>query len=325
MSGVDPAMWKALLAWSAKQTDLGAGGEGAAADAQARPMTEEDRDFIENAMKTFVVDEQARMDRFRELLSEKESDDNRKEWLEMKEEILDELLDWVEDLDHANDLHAIGGLLPLIDHLDSTQASLRWRAAAALGNMVQNNPKAQRQVTETGALKKLMRIMKTDEDITAKTKALYATSSLIRHNEEARRAFVDDDGVAILKTLVVSTDERLSKKALFLFHYLTSESKDICRLALKEGFLGAVVPRCGSKDLDTRDFAARVLLELMEADEEGLAKSMAKDLGLNVMLQDVERDIRESLDESRLQDEDTDTLKDQLRTIVRLREVCSSA
>ena len=83
----------------------------------------------------------------------------------------------MEDIDCACDLSKVGGLPPLLALLRCAHAPLRAAAAEVLATAVQNNPKAQQQVLDGGALEPLLALARGDEDATARLKGLLALGS----------------------------------------------------------------------------------------------------------------------------------------------------
>ena len=57
-----------------------------------------------------------------------------------KAELLEELTEIVENIDHARDLHSVGGLPALIGLLSSPESTLRWHAAGVVAAACQSNP-----------------------------------------------------------------------------------------------------------------------------------------------------------------------------------------
>lgn len=74
------------------------------------------------------------------------------------------------------DLHAIGGLVPLLNYLKNPNAGIRSRAAEVVSTIVQNNPKSQQQVMECNGLEKLLANFNSDDNMKVRTKALGAIS-----------------------------------------------------------------------------------------------------------------------------------------------------
>ena len=60
--------------------------------------------------------------------------------VEEKADLLDDLTEIVENIDHARDLHSVGGLPALVRLLSSPESELRWRAAGVVAAACQSNP-----------------------------------------------------------------------------------------------------------------------------------------------------------------------------------------
>lgn len=80
------------------------------------------------------------------------------------------------DSSYLSDLNSIGGLVPLLGYLKNSHANIRAKAADVVTTVVQNNPKSQQLVMEANGLEPLLSNFTSDEDITARTKALGAIS-----------------------------------------------------------------------------------------------------------------------------------------------------
>jgi hsp70-interacting protein len=91
-----------------------------------------------------------------------------------------ELQDHVEDIDCACDLSKIGGLPPLLALLRSPHAPVRAAAAEVLATAVQNNPKAQQQALDGGAMEPLLVLARSDDDPVARLKGLLALGCALR-------------------------------------------------------------------------------------------------------------------------------------------------
>ncbi|CAI5503882.1 unnamed protein product [Closterium sp. Naga37s-1] len=166
---------------------------------------EEERQWFNQAMQAAVVDIVQRMKEISMVMAVTE------EGLlaqgvavDELEGMLDELQEHVESIDMANDLKAIGGLEPLLRFLKSPHAILLARAAEVVTTMVQNNEKSQRSVMEAGGHLTLMDMLLNDVDITARSKAVGAISSLVRHNPEGLASLGAVVGIKGLTSLISS-------------------------------------------------------------------------------------------------------------------------
>jgi hypothetical protein len=92
---------------------------------------------MQEYMKDFV-------ERMREIKDAVESPDDQRS-IEEKEALLEELVEIVESIDYARDLHKIGGLPTLLALLQSPHAGLRSRAAEVVAACTQNHPQVGRR------------------------------------------------------------------------------------------------------------------------------------------------------------------------------------
>ncbi|WVZ17906.1 hypothetical protein V8G54_010888 [Vigna mungo] len=160
------------------------------------------------------------------------------------------------------DLHSIGGLVPLLGYLKNSNANIRAKAADVVTTIVQNNPKSQQLVMEANGFEPLIYNFSSDPDVTVRTKALGAISSLIRHNKSGITAFRLANGYAALKDALTSENVRFQRKALNLIHYLLHENNSDCNIVNELGFPRMFMHLASSEDSDVREAALRSLLEL---------------------------------------------------------------
>ncbi|KAJ6326427.1 hypothetical protein OIU78_013517 [Salix suchowensis] len=128
-----------------------------------------------------------------------------------------ELLILVEPLDNANDLNKLGGLAIVIQELNHPDPGTRRLSAWVLGKACQNNPVAQKQILELGALTKLIKMVKSTS-IEEAIKALYAVLALIQNKFSGQELFYAEAGDAMLQEKLSNSnsDIRLCRKAVFL-------------------------------------------------------------------------------------------------------------
>ncbi|KAJ6968694.1 hsp70 nucleotide exchange factor fes1-like [Populus alba x Populus x berolinensis] len=246
--------WDGLLKWSLAHSD---------GTAPNRNLSEEDRRWFTEAMQSQSVDVVKRMKEITLVMQTPE------QVLESQgvtpadiEDLLDELQEHVESIDMANDLHSIGGLVPLLGFLKNTHASVRAKAAEVVTTIVQNNPRSQQMVMEANGFEPLLSNFTSDPDVTVRTKALGAISSLIQHNKPGIAAFHLGNGFAALRDALGSENVRFQRKALNLIHYLLHENSSDCSIVSQLGFPRIMLHLASSEDAEVREAALRGLLEL---------------------------------------------------------------
>ncbi|KAG0487832.1 hypothetical protein HPP92_006643 [Vanilla planifolia] len=264
----DGVNWQGLLKWSLSHAD---------GTASARNLSDEDRRWFMEAMREHSVDVIQRMKEITEVMK------TPPDVLESQgvstadiEGMLDELQEHVESIDMANDLHSIGGLSPLLGYLKNSHPSIRAKAEDVVMTIVQNNPKGQQLVMETSGLEPLLSNFSSDPDVTVRTKALGAISSLIRNNKAGVMAFKLANGYAALKDALISDDPKFQRKALNLIHYLLQDKSD-CSTISELGFPKLMVHLASGDDSGVREAALAGLLELARDQSAGGASSLDKE------------------------------------------------
>ncbi|KAK7255267.1 hypothetical protein RIF29_28674 [Crotalaria pallida] len=250
----DGPNWDGLLKWSIAHSD---------GTPPSRNLSEEDRRWFMEAMQAQTIDVVKRMKEISLVMQTPE------QVLEAQgvtpadiEDMLDELQEHVESIDYANDLHSIGGLVPLLGYLKNSHANIRAKAADVVTTIVQNNPRSQQLVMEANGFEPLISNFTSDPDVNVRTKALGAISSLIRHNKPGIAAFRLANGYAALRDALSSDNVRFQRKALNLIHYLLHENSSDCNVVNELGFPQILMHLASSEDLDVREAALRGLLEL---------------------------------------------------------------
>ncbi|KAK4730606.1 hypothetical protein R3W88_023594 [Solanum pinnatisectum] len=249
--------WDGLLKWSLSHAD--------GTNPPSRNLSEEDRRWFMEAMQAQTVDVIKRMKEITLVMQTPE------QVLESQgvtsqdiEDMLDELQEHVESIDMANDLNSIGGLVPLLGYLKNSHANIRAKAAEVVSTIVQNNPRSQQLVMEANGLEPLLSNFTSDPDVTARTKALGAISSLIRHNKPAIAAFRLANGYAALRDALSSESVKFQRKALNLIHYLLHENRSDCNVVTELGFPRVMMHLASSDDGEVREGALRGLLALAQ-------------------------------------------------------------
>ncbi|KAM0046984.1 putative armadillo-like helical, nucleotide exchange factor Fes1, TOG domain-containing protein [Helianthus debilis subsp. tardiflorus] len=248
--------WDGLLKWSIAHSD----GTG-----NPRNLSEEDQKWFMEAMQAQTIDVVKRM---KEITLVMQTPDSVLEEQGVTatdlEDMLDELQEHVESIDMANDLHSIGGLTPLLKYLKNSHANIRAKSAEVVSTIVQNNPKSQQLVMDANGMEPLLSNFTSDDDVTVRTKALGAISSLIRHNKPGIAAFRLANGYAALKDALSSESVRFQRKALNLIEYLIQENPNDCHVITELGFSRIMTRLATSEDAEVREGALRGLYELIK-------------------------------------------------------------
>ncbi|KAG6487308.1 uncharacterized protein LOC122009642 [Zingiber officinale] len=274
----DGVKWDGLLKWSLSHAD---------GTRPARNLSEEDRKWFMEAMQAQTVDVVKRMKEIT-LVMKTPGDVLDAQGIKPCDivDMLDELQEHVESIDMANDLHSIGGLVPLLGYLKNSDASIRAKAADVVTTIVQNNPRSQQLVMEASGLEPLLSNFVSDPDITVRTKALGAISSLIRNNKEGINAFRIANGYAGLRNALGSENIRFQRKALNLINYLLRENNADCSVVSELGFPRLMMHLASSNDSDVREAALGGLLELARDRTSGSSTAFAEEDKLREVLQD---------------------------------------
>lgn len=253
MAGEGPN-WQGLLKWSLSHSD---------GTDSSRTLSEEDRRWFMEAVQGQTVDVIKRMKEITLVMKTPEQVlESQGVTAQDIEDMLDELQEHVESIDMANDLHSIGGLVPLLDYLRNSHPNIRAKAADVVTTIVQNNPRSQELVMEANGLEPLFSNFTSDPDVGVRTKALGAIASLIRHNKPGVTAFRLANGYAALRDALSSDSVKFQRKALNLIDYLLNENQSDIDAINELGFPRTMMHLASSEDPDVREAALRGLLVL---------------------------------------------------------------
>ncbi|XP_012692076.2 nucleotide exchange factor SIL1 [Clupea harengus] len=161
--------------------------------AKFRPLDELKRDMAELDMRV-----ETDVDIMRRLITKFNSSNAT---VEERVKALLDLEYLVHQVDNAQNLVSMGGMKLVINALNSSDFGLQGNAAFVLGSAVSSNPSVQVEVTEGGALLKLLTLLATPRPIPVKKKALFAVASLLRHFPYAQGHFLKLGGMQVLVDL----------------------------------------------------------------------------------------------------------------------------
>lgn len=313
-----PSNWEGILKWSLSQSD----GTG-----PTRQISEEERKWFAEAVMSNQLDVIQRMKQIATVmqLSEQQLEESGVT-VEELEGLLEELQEHVESIDMANDLKAIGGLVPLLAYLKSRHSSLRWKAADVVTTVVQNNSKAQQNVMDVGGLPLLLDNFTSGPDIKVRTKALGAISSLIRHNKPGIDEFRKAGGFLALKEALKSDEPRFQRKALYVLQYLMQENPSDRKKALETGYGSLLTSLVSNSDSDVRLAALQALIEIAiqgPEDVEELVRPKDEENNSTKNVKSFKETLKKRLDElETLKGEEVETLIEERSLLDELWDRC---
>ncbi|KAL1453741.1 hypothetical protein WDU94_010056 [Cyamophila willieti] len=219
--------------------EVGSRGDGAPGDVP--PLNEANRGFLMNALNSMMVNVTEELANIIKTLKE---DSSQKDTCI---EALDNLSDYICTIDYANDFLRMGGLSGLQLLLEGNDDELRWKAAEAVADIVQNNPFSQNFLIQTDILSLLLALIKDDKNTTVQIKCLYAVSCLVRENKDCLAEFIKRDGFSILLHCIQSKQEKLMIKSCFLISCLSSNNNEVKSILHS---MGIVEHMCMLIDID---------------------------------------------------------------------------
>ena len=169
---------------------------------------------------------------------------------------------------------------------------------------------------ETNALESLLSNFTSDTDIHARTQALGAISSLIRHNKPGVTAFKLANGYAGLRDALASDSVRFQRKALNLLQYLLQEDDSDRSIATGLGFPRVMMHLASSDDAEIREAALRGLLELSREKNDGSSSIDKSDEKLRQLLEERIKGI------TLMSQEDLETVKEERQLVDLLWSIC---
>lgn len=209
--------------------------------------------------------------------------------IEEKLSILYDIEYLVHSIDLAQDLVKLNGIELLLGDLNSTNSNLRAQIAFTIGSAMNANPKVQIQVLKSGALHKLLLLLRYDSSNQVKKRALFAISSLVRHFPIAQKALIQEYGaLSIFSNFFKNSDIdslKLSLKVITLLndllieHQLTSKYAknnelnqiklkqykeiDLKKALVEEGFCELVPQLLNSPDNEARERTIEAMMTFL--------------------------------------------------------------
>lgn len=188
----------------------------------------------ENALKSLTIDVIERLQEAAGVIGSENSTVNE------KMDALDDILNYVDDIDTANDFCKIGGIFVTFSCLDSSNAEIRNKSATLISEIAQNNPYCQKQLIDNDILPKLMNLLSEEQTLATGLRAL---SCVVRSNETGLQEFTRIGGLkCVLGCLQKSSNEKVITRATFFLNSLCIDSPKICDDLVMLGAIREIIP-----------------------------------------------------------------------------------
>lgn len=144
--------------------------------------------------------------------------------------ILLELEYMVHQVDNAQTLCSMGGLVLILEGLNNSDSRLQENSAFVLGSALASNPAVQVKAVESGALQALLTILATTEHFSVQKKVVFAVASLLRNFPFAQQHFLSHGGLQVLSELFRGDENGILRtRIVTLLHDIISEKELLSR------------------------------------------------------------------------------------------------
>lgn len=211
--------WPGLLKWTLTQTD------GTKMDTDAKPMSEEDKKWLQEAIEAHTFDEAKRMREILNELKQPEIEGGSEEEGERRLTLVEEFTDLVEGLENARDLIRMKVYDILLNSMFNSQyPEVRKALYFVFASCNSLNTFVQEESVEKGALKLINSIIK-ESTLASREAAFAALTSLVRGESlYVKRRFIDIDGaefiLEVLKNEEAYNSNKMKIKAMTLLQDL---------------------------------------------------------------------------------------------------------
>ncbi|XP_065171175.1 hsp70-binding protein 1-like [Atheta coriaria] len=244
---------------------------------QLQPLDDERRNFLQAALQSMSVDVIAIMKENITKLQQVEdiSDDKVPEMIEA----FDCILDYIDNIDIANDFHKINGFSIFEPCLRCKHDEIRARVCDLIAELSQNNPYIQGVICEcTNVLPKLLNTLRHDECQIVKIKALYAISCITRESLIGYGNFQTHNGLEALRSALETGNDKLRTKAAFLLSALHNLDGNLHDSMLSMGFLPVIVDILQGEHQSSHEHLLSLLKSLLIDNKNKIGDKLTPDL-----------------------------------------------
>lgn len=247
---------------------------------QLPAMDDDRRRFLEEALKTLTVDVVREIEKSMKTLMDPATAE------EDKAEAIEVIIDYVEDIDAANDFFKVGGFAIIKPGLNSENVDVRIGTLRLVGELAQNNPFCQQHLLEADILPRLIELL--SEDAPVASQAMHAISCMVRQYEPALAAYIDMGGLECILGCIQTDNDKLRIKSSFLMSALCAEfaavRDEFIKLNAVERVVASIRP---SKEFEPKLETALSTLTVLTESEEAVRRCQATGLSLKGKLESI--------------------------------------
>jgi hypothetical protein len=138
---------------------------------------------------------------------------------DMRVDILNEIEEYMADLNYAVNITKLGTLAPVLEHAKHPTPRVRAAALWVLGTAMQNVDDVKLQLVAAQGVPILVGAL-SDKAVAPRSKACMAVTSLLKHAEpQVLEAFRKADGPALLQGALVDDDTAIRRRVLFFLQH----------------------------------------------------------------------------------------------------------
>lgn len=235
------------------------------------PMDEESKKFLEEALKSLTVDIAKVLQDCIKVLSDIEKIKSISCEEEPPEDVrvaFSNLLEFIDDIDIANDFYKLGGFAIFPVCYGSENPIIRSRASTLLAELCQNNPYCQARTLECGLLSILLNILSNEENEQVLIKTMYAVSCAVRDFDPNCQELLKQNGIDILLKGLRSSCVTLQTKSAFLITYLCKTYPQVKKQFVIEGVVQHLTENISKGRDESSEHILSALHSLVEDNEE---------------------------------------------------------
>ncbi|XP_041972442.1 hsp70-binding protein 1-like [Aricia agestis] len=240
--------------------------EDAPGNSELGPMDEQRRKFLEEALKSLTVNVAEILQNAIKVLS----DTDKMKGIQLGEELPEDvdvaftnLLEYIDDIDIANDFYKMGGFSIFPICYGSENEEVRSRANQTLAELCQNNPFCQARTLECGLLNVLLHLISSEQG-SGLAKCILAISCACREFEPACRELISQGGCGALAQALRASHPAARTKAAFFIRYLCNHHPDAKEKFIELNIVRTIIEQVKSSRDETSEHLLGILLNLLE-------------------------------------------------------------